>query len=50
MEVDYSAEVEKKIPECQILAADGKLTEALEVLIYLEKQTRSGKVGIPTER
>ena len=33
---------DKKIPEAQTLAAQGKLNEALEMLMSLEKQTRSG--------
>jgi len=42
MEVDYSATCDEKIPEAQTLAAQGKLNEALDMLISLEKQTRSG--------
>jgi len=42
MEVDYSEACDKKIPEAQALAAKGKLNEALEFLMALEKQTRSG--------
>jgi len=42
MEVDYSETCDKKIPEAQTLAAKGKLNEALEMLLSLEKQTRSG--------
>ncbi|XP_077979874.1 26S proteasome non-ATPase regulatory subunit 12-like [Glandiceps talaboti] len=41
MEVDYSDTVAKRIPECEKLAKDGKLTEALESLMSLEKQTRT---------
>ncbi|KAJ7372722.1 26S proteasome non-ATPase regulatory subunit 12 [Desmophyllum pertusum] len=41
MEVDYSDTVDKRIPECETLAADGKLGEALEILLALEKQTRT---------
>jgi len=42
MEVDYSATCDEKIPAAQTLAAQGKLTEALDMLMALEKQTRSG--------
>ena len=39
----YSSDTcDKKIPEAQTLAAQGKLNEALEMLMSLEKQTRSG--------
>ncbi|XP_033630522.1 26S proteasome non-ATPase regulatory subunit 12-like [Asterias rubens] len=41
MEVDYSESVDRRIPECQTLAKDGKLSEALESLLSLEKQTRT---------
>lgn len=42
MEVDYSATVDEKIPLCQQLCKDGKLSEALDILLSLEKQTRTG--------
>ncbi|XP_014674094.1 PREDICTED: 26S proteasome non-ATPase regulatory subunit 12-like [Priapulus caudatus] len=41
MEVDYTTAVDEKIPECEKLAQDGKLTDALEILMSLEKQTRT---------
>ncbi|XP_038068360.1 26S proteasome non-ATPase regulatory subunit 12-like isoform X1 [Patiria miniata] len=41
MEVDYSEAVDKRIPECQQLAKDGKLSEGVESLLSLEKQTRT---------
>ncbi|RMX55448.1 hypothetical protein pdam_00019355 [Pocillopora damicornis] len=41
MEIDYSETVDKRIPECEALASDGKLNEALEILLALEKQTRT---------
>lgn len=41
MEVDYSETVAKKIPEAQELAKKN-LNEALEMLLGLEKQTRTG--------
>lgn len=42
MEEDFSSVVAEKIPIAQSLASAGKLDEALEVLVVLEKQTRSG--------
>lgn len=50
MEVDYSATVDKKIPQCEALAAAGKLNEALDILMSLEKQTRAGADAISTGR
>ena len=41
MEVDYSETVAKKIPEAKELAKKN-VNEALEMLIGLEKQTRTG--------
>lgn len=41
MEVDYSSTVDEKIPKCEKLAKQGKLTEALDILLSLEKQTRT---------
>jgi hypothetical protein len=38
--VDYSSTCDEKIPVAQELAAAGKLTEALDMLLALEKQTR----------
>ena len=42
MEVDYADVTDKKVPEARALAAAGKLTEAIDVLMTLEKQTRTG--------
>lgn len=42
MEVDYSSTVEEKIPQAKKLAAQNKLDDALEMLLALEKQTRTG--------
>ena len=42
MEVDCSAIVDEKMPQVEKLAKEGKLTEALDLLLSLEKQTRSG--------
>ncbi|XP_019613775.1 PREDICTED: 26S proteasome non-ATPase regulatory subunit 12-like [Branchiostoma belcheri] len=41
MEVDYSATVDEKLPICENLAKEGKLQEALDILLSLEKQTRT---------
>lgn len=41
MDVDYSATVDEKIPKCEQLTKQGKLTEALDILLALEKQTRT---------
>lgn len=41
MEVDYSSTCDDKIPECQKLAKDGKIQDALDTLLALEKQTRT---------
>ncbi|CAG9773861.1 unnamed protein product [Ceutorhynchus assimilis] len=50
MEVDYSSTCDDKIPECQKLAKSGKLHDALEQLLALEKQTRTGADMISTGR
>ncbi|CAG2112556.1 unnamed protein product [Medioppia subpectinata] len=50
MEVDYSNTVDEKIPLCQKLAKEGKLSEALDVLLALEKQTRTGSDTHSTSR
>ncbi|XP_031845854.1 regulatory particle non-ATPase 5 [Nomia melanderi] len=42
MEVDYSSICDVKIPECKKLASEGKLHDALDQLLALEKQTRTG--------
>nr|CAI5853978.1 unnamed protein product [Callosobruchus analis] len=42
MEVDYSAICDEKIPECERLAKSGRLHDALDQLLALEKQTRTG--------
>lgn len=41
MEVDYESTCDEKIPECQKLAKSGKLHDALDQLLALEKQTRT---------
>ncbi|XP_052764852.1 26S proteasome non-ATPase regulatory subunit 12-like [Mya arenaria] len=42
MEVDYSSTVDEKVPKCEKLAKQGKLSDALEILLAMEKQTRTG--------
>lgn len=41
MEVDFSTTVDEKIPICETLTKDGKIVEALDILLSLEKQTRT---------
>ncbi|KAI8805251.1 PCI domain-containing protein [Cladochytrium replicatum] len=41
MEKDFSAIVDQQMPEIDLLAQSGKLQEALDKLLLLEKQTRS---------
>ncbi|XP_046394223.1 26S proteasome non-ATPase regulatory subunit 12 [Ischnura elegans] len=48
MEVDYSSTCDEKIPACKKMAAEGNMTEALESLLALEKQTRTGADMIST--
>ena len=48
MEVDYSATCDDKIPECQKLAKAGKIHDALDNLLSLEKQTRTGADMVST--
>lgn len=50
MEVDYSSTCDEKIPECKKLAAAGKLHDALDALLALEKQTRTGADMVSTGR
>jgi len=50
MEVDYSTVVDERIPECEAMTKAGKLEEAIESLLSLEKQTRTGAVAISTGR
>lgn len=46
MEVDYSSTCDEKIPECQKLARGGKIHDALDALLALEKQTRTVRDAI----
>jgi len=41
MEVDYTEACDKKIPEYEEMAKNGNVTEALEAMLALEKQTRT---------
>ncbi len=41
MEVDYSSTCDEKIPICKVMASEGKINEALEIMYALEKQTRT---------
>lgn len=50
MEVDYSSTCDEKIPECKKLAVGGKLHDALDSLLALEKQTRTGADMVSTGR
>lgn len=50
MEVDYSVACDEKIPECKKLAAEGKIHDALDALLALEKQTRTGADMVSTGR
>lgn len=50
MEVDYTSTCDEKIPECEKLAKAGKLHDALDQLLALEKQTRTGADMISTGR
>lgn len=42
MEVDYSETTAQQIPQAQALAAQGQLQAGLDLLLSLEKQTRTG--------
>lgn len=44
MDVDYSSNCDTKIPECKKLAQEGKLHDALDQLLTLEKLTRTVKL------
>uniref|UniRef100_A0A8C5CBE3 Proteasome 26S subunit, non-ATPase 12 n=1 Tax=Gadus morhua TaxID=8049 RepID=A0A8C5CBE3_GADMO len=50
MEVDYSSTVDLRIPECERMAKEGKLQEAVEGLLSLEKQTRTASDMVSTSR
>ncbi|XDV36075.1 hypothetical protein PO909_005924 [Leuciscus waleckii] len=50
MEVDYSVTVDQRLPECEKMARDGRLQEAVESLLSLEKQTRTASDMVSTSR
>jgi len=50
MEVDYSVTCDEKIIVAESLATNGKLQEALDTLLMLEKQTRTGSDMASTSR
>lgn len=50
MEVDYSATCDEKIPLWKSWAASGKVQEAIDQLLALEKQTRTGADMASTAR
>jgi 26S proteasome regulatory subunit N5 len=50
MEVDYTSACDEKIPECQKLAKEGRMHDALDQLLALEKQTRTGADMVSTAR
>lgn len=50
MEVDYTSTCDEKIPECKKLALSGKMHDALDCLLALEKQTRTGADMVSTGR
>ncbi|RZF45484.1 hypothetical protein LSTR_LSTR009355 [Laodelphax striatellus] len=50
MEVDYSDTCDEKIPHCKKMAAEGKIHDALDALLSLEKQTRTGADMVSTGR
>ncbi|CAG0893715.1 unnamed protein product [Cyprideis torosa] len=50
MEVDYSDACDEKIPKAEALAKQGKMQDALDSLLALEKQTRTGMDTHSTSR
>lgn len=46
MEVDYCGTCDEKIPQCKKIAQEGKLHDALDALLALEKQTRTVRGSI----
>lgn len=50
MEVDYSTTCDEKIPTAHSLASAGKVTEAVDSLMTLEKQARTGGDAHSTSR
>ncbi|KAF3822467.1 hypothetical protein GH733_007841, partial [Mirounga leonina] len=50
MEVDYSAMVDQRLPECEKLAKEGRLQKVIETLLSLEKQTHTASDMVSTSR
>lgn len=50
MEVDYSSNCDTKIPESKKMAREGKMHDALDQLLALEKLTRTGADMVSTSR
>ncbi|XP_028395643.1 26S proteasome non-ATPase regulatory subunit 12-like [Dendronephthya gigantea] len=50
MDVDFSSTVDDLLPKCEALVKNGKIHEALENLLSLEKQTRLGADLASTSR
>ncbi|XP_051889143.1 26S proteasome non-ATPase regulatory subunit 12 [Pristis pectinata] len=50
MEMDYSSTVDQQLPECEKMAQDGRLQEAIDNLLSLEKQTRTASDMASTSR
>ena len=50
MDVDFSSTVDELLPKCEELVKEGKMHEALENLLSLEKQTRLGADLASTSR
>jgi len=50
MEVDYTETCDKKLPELEQMAKGGKIEDALEALLTLEKQTRTAADMFSTSR
>ncbi|KAI7807403.1 26S proteasome non-ATPase regulatory subunit 12 [Triplophysa rosa] len=50
MEVDYTATVDQRLPECEKMAKEGRLQEAVESLLSLEKQTRTASDMVSTSK
>lgn len=42
MDVDFTSTVDENLPLCEVMVKEGKMHEALETLLSLEKQTRLG--------
>jgi 26S proteasome regulatory subunit N5 len=49
-EADYTTIVDEKLPECEKLIQAGKLNEAIEILLQLEKQARTACDAHSTSR